>query len=163
IWNPPSLPAHQLIDAVTPQNPVFVSRLDGHMGLANSVALKMANVTRETPDPPGGTIVRDAGGEPTGILKDAAQSFVDRLIPSATTEERVASARAGLAEAARFGVTAFCDMSGGEAYDDFRAYQRLEKSGDLTARIYLFMPILSYKRLLEASVEKAFGGHRLRV
>lgn len=163
LWNPPSLPTHQLIDAGTPQNPVFVSRLDGHMGLANSVALKMAKVTRETPDPPGGTIVRDADGEPTGILKDAAQSFVDRVIPSATTEERVASARAGLAEAARFGVTAFCDMSGGEAYDDFRAYQRLEKSGDLTARVYLFMPILSYKRLLEASVEKAFGGDRLRV
>src|SRR5438874_957106 len=71
IWNPPSLPTRQLIDAVTPQNPVFVSRLDGHMGLANSLTLKMANVTRETPDPPGGTIVRDANGEPTGILKDA--------------------------------------------------------------------------------------------
>src|SRR5207237_3415087 len=101
IWNPPALPTRQLIDAVTPQNPVFVSRLDGHMGLANSLTLKMANVTRETPDPPGGTIVRDANGEPTGILKDAAQSFVDRVIPSATTEERVAALRAGLTEAAR--------------------------------------------------------------
>src|SRR5438046_2813476 len=107
LWNPPSLPTKQLIDAVTPQNPVFVSRLDGHMALANSVALKMANVTRETPDPPGGTIVRDANGDPTGVLKDAAQSFVDRVTPSATTEERVAAAKAALAEAARFGVTSF--------------------------------------------------------
>jgi predicted amidohydrolase YtcJ len=163
IWNPPTLPTRQMIDAVTPQNPVFVSRLDGHMGLANSVALKLAGVTRETQDPAGGTIVRDSNGEPTGILKDAAQSFVDRVIPSATTEERIAAARAGLAEAARFGVTAFGDMSSGEAYEDFRAYQRLEKNGDLTARVYLYTPILEYKRLIAASVERAFGGERLRI
>src|SRR5712692_265701 len=163
IWNPPTLPTRQMIDAVTPQNPVFVSRLDGHMGLANSVALKLAGVTRETPDPAGGTIVRDSNGEPTGILKDAAKSLVDRVIPSATTEERIAAARAGLAEAARFGVTAFGDMSSGEAYEDFRAYQRLEKSGDLTARVYLYTPILDYKRLIAAAVERAFGGERLRI
>ncbi len=163
LWNPPALPTRQLIDAVTPQNPVFVSRLDGHMALANSVALKLANVTPETPDPPGGTIVRDTSGEPTGILKDAAQSFVERVIPSATTEERVAAGRAALAEAARIGVTAFGDMSGGEAYEDFRAYQQLEKNGELTSRVYLFTPILEYKRLLSASVEKAFGSDRLRI
>jgi len=163
IWNPQALPTRQWIDAVTPQNPVFVSRLDGHMALANSVALQMAKVTRDTLDPPGGTVVRDANGEPTGVLKDAAQSFVDRVIPSASTEERVAAGRSALAEAARFGVTAFCDMSSGEAYEDFRAYQQLEKSGDLTARVYLFTPILLYRRLLDASVEKSFGGDRLRI
>jgi predicted amidohydrolase YtcJ len=163
LWNPPALPTRQLIDPVTEQNPVFVSRLDGHMGLANSLALKMAGVTRATPDPPGGTVVRDPKGDPTGILKDAAQSFVDRVIPSARTEERVAAGRAALAEAARFGVTAFVDMSSGEAYDDFRAYQQLEKSGDLTARVYLFTPILEYKRLVAASVEKTFGSDRLRI
>ena len=163
IWNPPSLPTRQLIDAVTPQNPVFVSRLDGHMALANSLALKMGNVTRATPDPPGGTIVRDANGEPAGVLKDAAQSFVDRVIPSASTEERVAAAKAGLAEAARFGVTAFVDMSSGEAYEDLRAYQQLERNGDLTARVYLFTPSLMHERLVAASVEKAFGSDRLRI
>jgi len=163
IWSPPALPTRQLVDAVTPDNPVFVSRLDGHMALANSLALKMGGVTRDTPDPPGGTIVRDANGEPTGILKDAAQSFVDRVIPSASTDERVAAGRAGLAEAAKFGVTAFCDMSSGEAYEDFHAYQRLENDGTLTARVYLFTPISEYKRLVAASVEKAFGGDRLRV
>lgn len=61
-----------MIDDVTRDNPVFVSRLDWHMAVANSVALKIAGITRETPDPPGGTIVRDASGEPTGLLKDAA-------------------------------------------------------------------------------------------
>jgi predicted amidohydrolase YtcJ len=156
IWNPPALPTRQLIDAVTPQNPIFVSRLDAHMALANSVALNMAGVTRETPDPPGGTIVRDESGEPTGILKDAALGLVDRVIPSPTTEERVAAGRAALAEAARFGVTALCDMSG-----DLRAYQRLERSGELTARVYLFTPLLEFKRMVAASVEKAFGSDRL--
>jgi predicted amidohydrolase YtcJ len=164
IWNPASLPTHQLIDAVTPQNPVFVSRLDGHMALANSVALKMGGVTRDTPDPAGGTIVRDANGEPTGVLKDAAQSFVDRVMPSASADDRVAAGRAGLAEAARFGVTAFVDMSSGSgAFEDLRAYQRLEKSGDLTARVYLFTPVLEYQRMQSAGFEKAFGSDRLRI
>jgi predicted amidohydrolase YtcJ len=163
IWTPAVLPTRQLIDALTPDNPVFVTRLDGHMSLANGVALKLAGVTRETQDPPGGTIVRDANGEPTGVLKDAAQSFVDRVVPSASTAQRVDAARAALAEAARFGVTAFCDMSGGEAYDDLRAYQQLEKNGQLTARVYLFTPISEYKRLVDASIEKAFGGDRLRI
>src|ERR1700737_153661 len=93
IWNPPALPTRQLIDARTPDNPVFVYRLDGHMALANSLALKLAGVTRDTPDPSGGTIVRDSSGEQTRILKDAATSFVDRVIPSATMDERIAAAR----------------------------------------------------------------------
>ncbi|MGZ7078448.1 MAG: amidohydrolase, partial [Thermoanaerobaculia bacterium] len=163
IWNPPDLPTRQLIDALTPDNPVFVSRLDGHMSLANSVALKMAGITRASVDPAGGTIVRDANGEPTGILKDAATGAVDAVIPSASMEEREAAARAGLAQAASFGVTAFCDMSGGEAYDDLRAYQHLEKTGALTSRVYLFTPIALYTRLVEASIERAFGSDRLRI
>src|SRR3546814_2635586 len=70
-WTPADLPTRQLIDAVTPDNPVFINRLDGHMALANSLALELAGITRDTPDPPGGSIVRDADGEPTGVLKDA--------------------------------------------------------------------------------------------
>ncbi|HEX9162322.1 MAG TPA: amidohydrolase [Thermoanaerobaculia bacterium] len=163
LWKPYTLPARQMIDAATPDNPVFVSRLDGHMALANSVALKLAGVMRETPDPPGGTIVRDSNGEPTGLLKDAAMSAVYAVIPAPTIEQRVEAARAGLAEARKFGVTSFCDMSGSDAYDDLRAYQRLEKAGQLTARVYLFTPISQYERLVRASVEKSFGGDRLRI
>ncbi|HEY3056379.1 MAG TPA: amidohydrolase [Thermoanaerobaculia bacterium] len=163
LWKPYTLPARQMIDAVTPDNPVFVSRLDGHMALANSVTLKLAGITRDTPDPPGGTIVRDAQGEPTGLLKDAAMGPVYAVIPSPSVDERVTAARAALAEAAKLGVTAFCDMSGGDAYDDLRAYQRLEKRGQLTARVYLFTPISQYERLVRASVEKSFGSDRLRI
>lgn len=163
LWNPYRLPTRQMIDAVTPDNPVFVSRLDGHMALANSVALKLAGITRETPDPPGGTIVRDANGEPTGLLKDAAMSAVFAAIPPSSLEERVAAARAGLREAARFGVTSFCDMSSSDAYADFRAYQQLERDGNLTARVYLFTPIAEYERLKNAGVARRFGGDRLRI
>ena len=164
IWNPVALPTRQLIDAATPDNPVFVSRLDGHMALANSVALKLAGVTRETQDPPGGTIVRDERGEPTGVLKDAAQSFVERVIPSPSVEDRVKAGKAALAEAARLGVTSLCDMSAGiAAFDDLRAYQRLEKSGALTSRIYLFVPVSDYARLSSASIERGFGSDVLRV
>jgi predicted amidohydrolase YtcJ len=163
LWNPATLPTRQLIDALTPDNPVFVSRLDGHMVLANSLALKLGGVTRETPDPPGGTIVRDANGEPTGVLKDNAMDPVQAVIPPATIDDRMAAIRAGLREAARYGVTSFCDMSGSGAYDDFRAYQRLDSSNDLTARVYLFTPISLYRRLADASIEKGFGNGRLRI
>src|SRR5262247_1743715 len=100
-WTPPALPTRQLIDAVTPDHPVFVNRLDGHMCLANSLALKLAGVTRETRDVPGGTIVRDAAGEPTGVLKDNAQELVTRVIPEPTREMNLRAARAALKEAGR--------------------------------------------------------------
>jgi predicted amidohydrolase YtcJ len=134
IWSPPALPTRALVDHI--DRPVFVSRLDMHMALANSVALRLAGITRHTPDPPGGTIVREADGEPTGILKDAAMKLVP--VPPATTAERVAAARAALAEAARFGVTSLCDMSGAAAEDDWRAYQQVE----MTARVPPAAPIL---------------------
>jgi predicted amidohydrolase YtcJ len=163
LWSPPHLPTRKMIDAVTPDNPVFVSRFDGHMALANSLALKLAGVTRESKDPVGGTIVRDTNGEPTGILKDAAQGPVWAAIPSATVEQRMRAARAGLAEAARNGVTSFGDVSSGEAFEDFRAYQRLEKAGQLTARVYLFTPISQRERLIAANIERGFGSDRLRI
>jgi predicted amidohydrolase YtcJ len=164
LWQPYRLPERQMIDAVTPDNPVLVSRLDGHMALANSSALKLAGITRETPDPPGGTIVRDAKGEPTGLLKDAAMGPVFAVIPPPSAEERVAAAKAGLQEAARFGVTSFCDMSdGAEAFEDLRAYQQLDRDGALTARVYLFAPISGYERLKRAGIEKRFGSAHLRI
>lgn len=164
LWQPYRLPTRQMIDAATPDNPVLVSRLDGHMALANTVALKLAGITRDSKDPAGGTIVRDSSGEPTGLLKDNAMSAVYAVIPPASLDERIAAARAALKEAARFGVTSFCDMSDGfEAFDDFRAYQQLDKEGALTSRVYLFMPIAGYERLKNAGVEKRYGSAHLRI
>src|SRR5581483_3787378 len=86
-WSPAALPTHQLIDAVTPDNPVFVWRLDGHMALANSVAMKLAGLDRSTRDVPGGEIVRDKDGNPTGILKDQATSLIERIMPPLSDRE----------------------------------------------------------------------------
>ena len=163
LWTPYRLPTRQMIDSVTPDNPVFVSRLDGHMALANSVALRLAGLTKDSKDPTGGTIVRDSSGEPTGLLKDAAMDAVAGVIPPPTMTDRVRAARAALREAARYGVTSLCDMSGSDAYEDLRAYQQIERAGDLTARIYLFTPIAQFERMAGAHIEKRFGGGRLRI
>src|SRR5439155_1098325 len=90
VWPGAPLPTKDLIDPLTPNTPVFVSRLDGHMALANSLALKLAGVNPQTKDPPGGAIVRyPKTGEPTGILKDAAMSFVAQKIPAPTRTEKI--------------------------------------------------------------------------
>ena len=80
-WTPAALPTHEWIDAVTTNNPVWINRSDGHMMLANALAMKLAGITKATPDLPGGVIVRDADGSPTGIFKDAAKDLVERVIP----------------------------------------------------------------------------------
>src|SRR5437660_7928947 len=103
-WPGAPLPTRQMIDAATPDHPVFVNRLDGHMALANSLALKLANVTKNTQDVPGGLIVRDSKtGEPTGVLKDAAENLVEEAIPVRTFDEKHAAARAATEHAASLG------------------------------------------------------------
>jgi predicted amidohydrolase YtcJ len=133
---------------------VLVSRYDGHMALANSLALRLAGVTRNTPTPPGGTIVRDAQGEPTGLLKDAAMSLVERVIPAPTEEQRLSAVRAGLAEARRFGVTGIHDISSTE---DVRAYQKLAAAGELTLRIYCLTPIQQWQAPATTGILAGFG------
>ncbi len=110
-WSPARLPTRRLIDDVTQNNPVFINRLDGHMALANSLALKLAGVTRETADPPGGTIVRESKGEPEGVLKDAAMNFVSQVIPNPGDDEIADAIRAAMRYAAENGVTSAQDMS----------------------------------------------------
>lgn len=159
-WPSKALPTRRLIDAVTPDHPVFVSRLDGHMGLANSLALRLAGVTRDTRDPDGGTIVRDPSGEPTGILKDNAEDLVDKVVPDASREMNLRAARAALREAARFGVTTVQDNS---AVDALPTYQDLRAHGDLTARLYVWRYIESMKPLVEAGVRTGLGDDWIRM
>src|SRR5438874_2657390 len=114
-WPGSPLPSKETIDAATPDHPVFVSRLDGHMGLANSLALKLAGITKDTKEPPGGVIVRDPKtGDPTGILKDAAEGLIQRVIPEKSFDEKHLAARAATDFAAKMGVTSVTDMSAGE-------------------------------------------------
>jgi len=160
-WNPPALPTRRLIDAVTPDNPVFINRLDGHMCLANSLTLKLAGVTRESPDPPGGTIVRDAGGEPTGVLKDAAMNYVYKVIPSPSEEVMAEAIRAALAYAAENGVTSVQDMSASP--EVFGVYQKLLANGELTARVYGLQPLSEWGRLARVGVRAWFGNDILKI
>ncbi|HEY0169738.1 MAG TPA: amidohydrolase [Pyrinomonadaceae bacterium] len=155
------LPTKELIDSFTPDRPVFVNRLDGHMALANSHALRLAGVTRDTPDPPGGLIVRDpATGEPTGVLKDAAQSYVFKVIPEPSPAEKLDAARAATAHAAAHGVTSVQDMSAGA---DVGVYQTLLERGELKTRVYAVSPLPDWERLGRVGVRRAFGGDMLRV
>ena len=160
-WPDAKLPTKELIDSFTADTPVFVNRLDGHMALANSLALKLAGVTRQTLDPPGGVIVRDPKtGEPTGILKDAAQSFVWNIKPPSTFEEKLAAARAATNHAASLGVTSIQDVSAGT---DVGVYQTLLDRGELKTRIYAIAPLPAWERLARTGVRAHFGSEMLRV
>ncbi len=160
-WPGAPLPTREMIDAATPDHPVYVHRLDGHMALANSLALKLAAITKDTPDPAGGMIVRDPRtGEPTGILKDNAQGLVDRVVPARSGDEKRAAALAATAHAAALGVTSLTDMS---ANEDVGLYQDMLERGELKTRIYAIRAIAAWEVLAKTGVRAAFGSDMLRI
>ena len=159
-WPSKREPTRALVDPVTPEHPAFVQRLDGHMGLANSLALRLAGITRDTKEVEGGTIVRDAAGEPTGILKDNAMALVEGRIPEPTREMNLRAARAGLREAARLGVTTIQDSS---AVDALPTYLELRARGELTTRVYVWRPIGTMGALVQAGVRTGLGDEWIRL
>ena len=154
-----TMPTREWIDAVTPDNPVWVDRYDGHMGLANSLALKLAGIDRNTRDVPGGVILRDAEGNPTGAIKDAATELIVRASPPPSEERLTGSIRAALAEAASHGVTGVDDISGTR---DLRVYQKLLGRGELTTRIYAITPIEEATAPAAVGLMAGFGNDWLR-
>jgi hypothetical protein len=160
-WSPAQLPTREMIDPVTPGIPVFVGRYDGHMGLANSLALKLAGITAQTPDPPGGTIVRDAQGNPTGALKDAAMDYIDKVIPPLDHDQRMHAVKRALAYAASVGVTSVQNMN--PDYADVAIYSELLRRGELTTRIYAAPFIMQENDQARMGIGHAFGGPYLRI
>lgn len=160
-WTPAELPSRQLIDDVTNATPVFVTRYDGHMALANSTALGRAGITESTPDPPGGAIVRDANGYPTGVLKDAAMESVARVIPKMTPDQRLTVVKRALRYAASVGVTSLQDMN--PSYDDIAVYAELANRNELTARIYAAPIELGWYDQAKLGVHRSFGSSWLRI
>jgi predicted amidohydrolase YtcJ len=146
-WPGSPLPVRGWIDSVTPNNPVFVSRLDGHMGLANTAALRAAGISRRTKDIPGGVIVREANGEPTGILKDAAMFPVYAAQPEPTPAQLDAALQRAEAYAASKGVTSISHVSA--AFADLGAYQRARRAGTLTVRVALYFPLDAWRRVAD--------------
>ena len=159
-WPSKALPTRHLLDAVTPDHPVFVQRLDGHMAVANSLAIKLAAITRDVAAPEGGAIVREANGEPAGVFKDNAMELIARAIPADTLEELVEKARAALKHAASLGVTTIQDMTAAPLH--LRAYQALRAAGELTARISSIQNH-GIEGLRAAGVATGFGDDWLRI
>jgi predicted amidohydrolase YtcJ len=139
-WPVPRLPTRALLDPATGGRPACIARQDGHMAVCNSLALKLAGITRETPDPPGGVVVRDASGEPTGLLKDAAMDAILAVRPPRTLAEVTEALRAAMKQAAENGVTSVQDLPGNAL--ELEAWEALRQRGDLTLRIN-FRPSLS--------------------
>ncbi len=160
------LPSAALLDKSVKDRPVVLRRYDGHMGVANSAALKLAGVTKDTKDPPGGVIDRLADGSPSGVLRDNAMSLVEKVIPEPDEEEVREAVRAALREAARNGVTSAQDLDGSAPETRrklFRIYQQLARDGKLTCRLDLRWPITAYRELANAGVNANFGSDFVRI
>lgn len=160
-WSPPDLPSKEMIDAATPDTPVFVNRYDGHESLANSMALRLANITAKTPDPPGGQILRDKQGNPTGILRDSAQELVEKVMPPMSHAERMRAIRQATDYAASLGVTSVQDMN--PSYEDVKAYSELMENGQLGLRIYVAPIETDWKDQAKIGIRHAFGTPFLRM
>jgi predicted amidohydrolase YtcJ len=161
------LPTAELIDKYVAERPVFLRRYDGHMGVANSRALKMAGITAATPDPSGGVIYRKANSkEPSGLLRDNAMDLLDRLIPEPSEEEIIEAVKAALAECRQFGVTSVQDMDGSDAATRrrlFRLYQQLARSGQMTVRVDFRWPIAAWNEVARLGVQADFGNEYVRI
>ncbi len=160
-WSPPNLPSKELVDPVTAGVPVWVNRYDGHESLANSAALQLAGITAKTPDPPGGEIVHDAQGNPTGILRDAAQDLVAKVMPPMSRAHRMKAIHQALEHAASLGVTSVQDMN--PSTEDVKAYGELQEQGALTTRIYVAPLETGWKDQAKLGVRHGFGPDFLRL
>jgi predicted amidohydrolase YtcJ len=143
-WAVQQTPTRADIDAVTGDHPAIFNRVDGHIAIANSAALKAAGITPTTADPHGGKIDRDEKGEATGILRETAMGLVDAKIPAPSAAQRRRAAELALLDAAQHGITSAQDNSD---WEDFLTYEQLEKEGKLTLRISEWLPF-------DAPVEK---------
>lgn len=163
-WKPPVFPTRWDLDKVAPNNPVFLSRADGHGAVANSAALKLGNINKETKDPFGGQILRDKdSGEPNGMLLDNAQGFVARQIPAKTDADTDQAIVLANKRSVELGWTQVQDPGG--SFDDVEHYKKLYGEGKLKIRIYkaVYGPGAQADRLLREGPTIEAYGNRLNV
>ena len=154
LWPDGKFPTRLQLDEVAPDNPVYLVHVSGHVAVANSLALKHAEITPDTKNPPGGEIERFADGEPTGMLKEgAAMEFVAQRIPDPTPDERRHGIELVLEELARNGVTSAQDNS---EWEDFLVYTDLKEEKKLTVRITEWLPFTA--STTELQNRRAQGG-----
>ena len=154
------LPRHDWIDSVTPNNPVWINRLDGHMSLANAAALRAARITRASREVAGGTIVRDARGEPTGVLKDNATDLVNAVMPNPPAELEDRALDTAMAYVAAQGVTSVVHMG---TWRDLAIFERAHKAGRLKTRIYAAVPLATWEQLRDTVAARGRGDAWLRI
>lgn len=159
LWSPPDFPTRHDLDRVAPENPVLLDRKDLHSCWVNSLALRRANVTRDTPDPPGAAIGRDEAGEPNGMLYESAVRLIRQAVDD-KEEEDVAILRNALKVVAGMGVTG---MHAPEGPDAFSAYQQLEASGELSVRMVMLLAYAGLDRAIGVGLRTGFGSDRLAI
>lgn len=161
-WPGTPLPRREWIDSVTPNNPVFVSRLDGHMALANSLALRAGGITRATAEIPGGTIVRDPrSGEPTGVLKDEAMTPVYAAMPAPSEAQVDAALARATDHAVAHGITSVASVS--VSWAQVAGVLRAKERGGLGIRIALFPPLSDWRRVADSLKARGPGDEWVRL
>jgi len=136
-WADTRFPTHAALSRAVPNNPVYLTRVDGHAALVNAKALELAQVTAATPDPTGGRFIRDSANNPTGVLVDGAQGIVGRVIPAPSRAELREQTLAAIAEANRWGLTGIHDA--GVAPEGIAVYEELAKEGRYSLRNYVMV------------------------
>ena len=158
-WTEKNLPKKEDLDSFSQTTHIFVSRIDGHVGLANSLALKLAGITSKSENPEGGIIEKDTvTGEPTGILKDNAMDLIFKIIPEKTIEENSEALGRSLEEAKRLGITSVNDIT---EKDQFEVYQKFDEQKKLTCRVYSIYPISEYEELINEGIQVGSGNNFL--
>ena len=156
-------PTRYDLDAVTGDHPAYLTRTCGHIGVANSAALKIAGITNDTPDPVGGEIDRDENGEPTGVLRELAQNLVRQHFPEPTVDDVKRNLIAACKKLNSLGITSMVDASVRNSRE-LQAYQELRDSGDLTVRTYLFMMIdETLDHMASLGIKTGFGDEWVRI
>lgn len=162
---PQANPRKEDLDALVSDRPAVLSSADGHSAWANSRALELAGVTKDTADPAGGRIERDPKtGEPTGTLRESAAGLVEKLVPELGLEDYIKGLRAGLRLANRFGIASIIEASAGEKILD--AYAALDRSGELSVRVLASLHVDTSKGTAEVErlvkLRQAYRGARLK-
>jgi predicted amidohydrolase YtcJ len=154
------LPSRDWIDDVTAANPLWVTRHDGHMALANTMALRASGIDDETPNQPGGTIVRDSRGKATGVIKDRSMDLVLRVIPPVSAEREDRALEAAMRHVARHGVTSVHNMG---TWENLAIFRRAHERGALRTRIYAAVPLRTWPRLRDEIAARGSGDEWLRI
>ncbi|HBX64663.1 MAG TPA: amidohydrolase, partial [Balneolaceae bacterium] len=134
LWEENEFPTAADLDRVVPDRPVYLSRVDGHAGWVNSKAMELANISKDTPDPQGGKVIRDRSGNATGVFVDAAESYINEVIPEPTETERRLALEEALKQMASEGITSAHDA--GVSPTNWEIYKEFADNGKMTTRVY---------------------------